>query len=451
MFKVALLLPYKLCGPQGPEIYLQLHSTGSHWRFFGGHVEKNETPLLAIIREIKEELSMKLDPQKISEGWTVPQLISRLRIPLGGIYLFPIEVNDAFPPDGFKIQEGLDGRFWPIKNLPPNMPLSDKLLIKIWMLRRFVFNQPYVTTTLKCPIVTVDMEESCHYAGRTENSRCANRDDKIVPVIEEILAQLQLTEATATFFCVASTARKYPEITREITKQGHEIASHGTDHRLASTLSLRGFKKDILESKKVIEDISGKSVTAYRAPGWSWPRGTQGSRHYEALRDAGYKCDSSVIPSALIGNPGFPPIPYKTDSGIWEFPLPTFGIPLVTKNLDRFAKDGNYSHPTHAWLGSFSLPYSGGLFRRCLGPSISNLLLSYHLRKKGYTMTYIHPRELTGEDSSWIRSLDDRYLNIFERWFIGFRTKRFKLHFFSFLARYSGCSIKQFLYNAYGS
>jgi peptidoglycan/xylan/chitin deacetylase (PgdA/CDA1 family) len=451
MSKVALLLPYKLCGPQGPEIYLQLHSTGSHWRFFGGHVEKNETPLDSIIRETKEELNIKLSRQETSEGWTVPQLISRLRVSLSGIFLFPIEVNDTFPPDGFGIREGLDGRFWPVKALPFNMSLSDKLLIKMWMLRRFVLDQPYTVTPLKCPVITIDLEEPYHYAGRIENSKLVNRDYKLVTVIEKLLAQLKLTEATTTFFCVASTAKKYPQIIREIVKQGHEVASHGTNHHLVKTMSIEEFKIDICESKKIIEDISGKRVTAYRAPAWSWPRGTQGSRYYEALRDAGYICDSSVIPSALIGNLGFPSIPYKTASGIWEFPLPTFGIPLLAKNIDRYAKDGNYSPPSHAWRGSFSCPYSGGLFKRCLGSSISNFLLSYHLKKKGYAMTYIHLRELTGEDASWIRSLDDRYLNLFERWFVGFRTKRFKSNFFFFLAKYSGCSIRKFLRSAYGS
>jgi peptidoglycan/xylan/chitin deacetylase (PgdA/CDA1 family) len=451
MSKVALLLPYKLCGSQGPEIYLQLHSSGSHWRFFGGHIEKNETPLDSIIRETKEELNIKLSRQEASEGWTVPQLISRLRVPLSRIFLFPIEANDTFPLDGFEIREGLDGRFWPVKALPSNMSLSDKLLIKMWILRRFVLNQPYMVTPLKCPVITIDLEEPYHYAGRIENSRLVNRDYKLGTVIEELLAQLELTESTATFFCVASTAKKYPKLIREITQKGHEVASHGTYHQLVNTQTLMQFREDIRTSREILEDITQQEVVGYRAPAWSWPHNPKQRKNlYETLANVGYRYDSSVIPAAIIGILGLPAIPCRTDGGIWEFPLSVFGVPIVTKNLDRFAKDGHYVAPRHVWRGSVCAPYSGGLFKRCLGSSISNFLLSYHLKKKGYAMTYIHLSELTGEDASWVRSLDDRYLNLFERWFVGFRTKRFKSNFFLFLAKYSGCSIRKFLHIAYG-
>jgi hypothetical protein len=83
--------------------------------------------------------------------------------------------------------------------------------------------------------------------------------------------------------------------------------------------------------------------------------------------------------------------------------------------------------------------------------NISRLILSYHLRKKGYAMAYVHPRELSGKDTSWIKGLDDRYLNFFERWQVGFRTRRLKERFFSLVANYSGCSIRDFLNSAYGT
>jgi peptidoglycan/xylan/chitin deacetylase (PgdA/CDA1 family) len=452
MFHVALLLPYRIGGLQGPEVYLQLHSNGRTWRFFGGHIEEGETPLDAIIRETREELNMSLRQQELGEGWTPLQLICRLRIPFEGIYVFPVEVIETFPPEGFEIREGREGKWWPVKALPTTMSLGDKLLIKMWMLRRFALNQPHIVTPLQCPVITIDFEEPHHYAGRTEIERFANRKYDIPEAIEELLAQLERAGAKATFFCVASTAKKYPELIHKIVKKGHEVASHGTCHQMANIQTLAQFEKDIITSKKTIEDIAQREVIGYRAPGWSRPLDPkQRVLYYEELRNAGYLYDSSVIPAAIIGRGGFPAIPYKTDAGIWEFPLPTFGIPFVTKNLDRYAKDGNYYPPSHAWRGSLSCPYSGGLFKRFFGSSISNFLLSYHVKKKGYAMTYIHPHELTGEDNSWIRSLDDRYLNLFERWFVGFRTKRFKSHFFSFLAKYSGCSIRELLHSTYSS
>ena len=446
MPNVALLLPYRICGFQGPEIYLQLHSDGRTWRFFGGHIKKGETPLDAVIREAKEELNVSLRRQELGEGWTPFQLVCRLRVPFTGVYLFPIEVDRSFPPAEFKIREGHRGKLWPVKALPATMSLGDKLLVKMWVLRRFVLNQPYIVTLMKSPIITIDIEEPHHYAGRTGNKRFASRKYGLPAVIEDFLAQLECASANATFFCVASTAKKYPQLIREIAEQGHEVASHSIDHQLTNTQTLKEFKEDITVSKKTLEDIAGQLVIGYRAPGWSWPHDTdQRAHYYEALRNAGYLFDSSVIPAAIIGIPRLPSIPYQTDADIWEFPLPVFGIPFVTKNLDRFAKGGRYLPPRHVWRGAICAPYSGGLFLRCLGMHISSLILSYHLKKKGYAMTYIHPHELSGEDASWIRGLDDRYLNFFERWRVGFRTRRLKAHFFSLVAKHSGCSIQVFL------
>jgi len=425
---------------------LQLHSNGLKWRFFGGHFKKGETPLDVVIRETREELNLTLIRPELGEGWTPIELICRLRIPFAGIYLFPMEVDDSFPPEGFEILEGCEGKWWPVKELPDAMSFLDKLLIKIWILRRFVLNQRYIVTPLKCPVLTFDIEEPFHYAGRNNDGRFKQRKYGLNEVVLDLLEHLELAGAKATFFWVASTAKKYPQLIREIVRKGHEVASHGTNHQLASTQSLVQFVKDITLSKEIIEDIVQKKVLGYRAPGWSWPHNkNQRMRFYEALRNAGYIFDSSVLPAAVIGIPGLPGIPYQTNSGIWEFPLPVFGIPLVTKNLNRFAKDGLYTPPRHAWRGSICLPYSGGFFLRCLGVGIFSLILSYHLKKEGYVMTYIHPGELSARDASWIRGLDDRYFNLFERWRVGFRNRRLKAHFFSLLPKHSGCSINEFL------
>ena len=151
MSKVALLLPYVVTGPEGPRVYLQLHSRGHPWRLFGGHVESGETPLQAVVREAKEELLLDLDPRALGEGWTFPQLLCRLRFPFARVYLYPVETKPSALVDGLKPAEGAEGRWWPIRRLPRPLSTADRLLIKTWVLRRFVLNQPYVasTTTLR--------------------------------------------------------------------------------------------------------------------------------------------------------------------------------------------------------------------------------------------------------------------------------------------------------------
>ena len=445
MSKVALLLPYSLKGPHGPQVYLQRHSDRLTWRLFGGHAEPGENPLETIIRETREELRCALNSQTLGEGWTPLQILCRLRVSFGGVYLFPVEADPSALPDGLEPGEGAEGRWWPVKRLPATLSFADRMLIKAWTLRRFVLNQPYITTRLQCPVLTVDLEEPQHYAGRPGGEGWARGGSGLCGTIEGLLEHLKRAGATATFFCVASTARRYKALIRAIALR-NEVASHGTEHQLASTQSLVQFQEDIGTSKATLEDITGGPVKGYRAPGWSWPRdANQGDRWYDALAKAGYLYDSSVIPAAIIGAPGGPSIPYRTDADVYEFPLPCCGVPLVTKNLERFAKDGTYRPPPRAWRGAISTPYSGGIFLRCFGTRFSSLILSYHLKKRGYAMVYVHPGELSGDDASWVKGLDRRYLNPCERWRMGFRTSGLKAHFFSLVAKYSGCSIKEFL------
>ena len=219
--RVAILVIFRPWGPQGPEVFLQLHSSGEVWRFFGGHLERGETPLQAVVREAREELNLKVNPQELGEGWTPVQLLSRLRFPAGRVFLFPFEVEGEFPPPGCQIREGARGEWWPVRALPEAMSLDDRLLLKWWLYRRQILNQPYLVTGLACPIVTIDLEERHHYGGRSCNARFAGRDARLPAVIAELLSCLESVKAKATFFCVAETARKYRQVLREIVQAGH--------------------------------------------------------------------------------------------------------------------------------------------------------------------------------------------------------------------------------------
>lgn len=446
MDRVALLLPYTLKGPEGPRIYLQRHSDHNRWRLFGGRVKRGETPLEAVTREAKQELCHhEFNPQDLGEGWTPPQLLCRMRIPFGGVYLFPIEADPNVLKNCLEPGEGAEGKWHSLKQLPDTLSKLDKILLKAWVVRRFVLNQPYISSEMQCPIVTVDVEEPHHYEGRNNDEGSWDFESTLNETIENLLEQLDHIGARATFFCVGTTARKHKNLIRLIAKR-NEVASHGTDHLLACTQSLTQFQKDLTKSKEILEDITGCQVTGYRAPSWSWPRDVnQSARYYEELAKAGYRYDSSVIPAAVIGVPGGPSIPYRTDAGVYEFPLPCCGVPFVTKNLDRFAKDGTYRPPLRVRRGAIGMPYSGGLFLRCVGMRFASLVLSYHLKKRGYAMVYAHPGELSGYDASWLTKQDSRYLNLFERWRMGFRTRNMKSCFFSIVRNYCGCSIEQFL------
>ena len=70
----------------------------------------------------------------------------------------------------------------------------------------------------------------------------------------------------ATFFVLGWVAERIPRLVREIQARGHEVASHGYHHQLCNRWPAGELKKDLLESKKILEDILGCAVLGYRAP-----------------------------------------------------------------------------------------------------------------------------------------------------------------------------------------
>ena len=100
--------------------------------------------------------------------------------------------------------------------------------------------------------------------------------------------------AKGTFFTLGSTARRHPDLVKEIVKRGHELASHGYGHRIVYTQSRKNFFRDIRKSKLVLESITGVEVKGYRAPNFSIVEDVLWA--YEELTRAGYSYDSSLYP-----------------------------------------------------------------------------------------------------------------------------------------------------------
>ena len=66
----------------------------------------------------------------------------------------------------------------------------------------------------------------------------------------KILSGLSRHEVKATFFCTARFAENAPELIREISESGHEIASHGYAHSAFEEADLKR-SKDFLETQPV--------------------------------------------------------------------------------------------------------------------------------------------------------------------------------------------------------
>ena len=109
-----------------------------------------------------------------------------------------------------------------------------------------------------------------------------------------ILSVLQDRKATATFFTLAWIASRYPSLIRRIVAGGHELASHGLEHRRADSQTPAEFLDDVTRAKNTLEDISGVRVSGYRAASFSVTRTNLWA--FDVLAKAGYRYSSSTYP-----------------------------------------------------------------------------------------------------------------------------------------------------------
>ena len=128
-----------------------------------------------------------------------------------------------------------------------------------------------------------------------------------------------------TFFTLGWVAQRVPQLVKEISQRGHEIASHGYSHQLIYKQTPEVFKKETVDSKSILEDLAQTEVVGYRAASYSITRKSLWA--LDILSDAGFKYDSSIFPvhHDTYGIPDSPQKPYhiKTQSGasLIEFPL----------------------------------------------------------------------------------------------------------------------------------
>jgi polysaccharide deacetylase family protein (PEP-CTERM system associated) len=145
--------------------------------------------------------------------------------------------------------------------------------------------------------------------------------------IELLLALLRKNDCLATFFVLGSFASRWPRLVKKIVAGGHEIASQGYSNEPLSRLTRYVFRKSMVRAKEVLEDIAGRSVLGYRAPGFSLCRDCLWA--IDILKELDFKYDSSISAAAIPegfcvsnGTKGF----FTFDNGIKEFPLASYKL-----------------------------------------------------------------------------------------------------------------------------
>ncbi len=152
-------------------------------------------------------------------------------------------------------------------------------------------------------IFTVDFEDWYHGNFLSdEDNILKNPEDRIIQSTEILLSLLKDSMSTATFFVLGEIAEKYPELIKEIQNCGHEIASHGYQHKFAYKRTKESFYEDLRKSKDIIENIIQTPVLGFRAPYWSIDINLKWM--WETIIENGFIYDSSVYPfkTHIYGN-----------------------------------------------------------------------------------------------------------------------------------------------------
>ncbi len=224
--------------------------------------------------------------------------------------------------------------------------------------------------------LTFDVEEYFHvsafepYLPRSAWDGRPRRLRRVMPPLLDMLAERGVT---ATFFVLGIVAREDPELVPRIASSGHEVASHGWDHRRVTELEPEAFREQVRSSRRILEDQSGRTVLGFRAPSFSIVPGLEWA--LDLLVEEGYRYDSSLYPVRRRGY-GYPG--GGRDVHVLERP----GGPLIEVP------------PATLRVGRWNLPAGGGGTFRQLPLGLTRSAFADASARGAATTFYLHPWEL---------------------------------------------------------
>lgn len=103
--------------------------------------------------------------------------------------------------------------------------------------------------------------------------------------IPKVLAILKQTDVKATFYFVGTWVKKFPELVREIERQGHEIANHGLYHGQPAQMNRDELVRLIETNQKLLAEVCDKQPVKLFAP----PSGDYNQQVLSVAGDLGYR------------------------------------------------------------------------------------------------------------------------------------------------------------------
>ena len=234
-------------------------------------------------------------------------------------------------------------------------------------------------------ILTFDIEEWFHILDNKSTKTETNwnkYEERINQNMDKIFQFLKINNLKATFFVVGWIAEKYPHIVKKIDSLNFEIGSHTYYHQLMYEQSRKEISEDLIKSIDIIEQITGKKVQYFRAPGFSITEKNKWA--FEVLINNGITHDCSVFPASRAHG-GIPSYKLAIPSRLIYNGLELKEFPINTTKL-----------LFNDWI------YSGGGYFRLTPYN----LIKYWSSKTDYIMTYFHPRDFD-PDQPMIKELSN--------------------------------------------
>ncbi len=131
---------------------------------------------------------------------------------------------------------------------------------------------------------TITLSQAVQRMDHTNQKRCLiTFDDGMECVYTQVLPLLRELDFNSTVFCIAGFIGKSSswdifdgqkhmskQQIREFSDSGHEIGSHTLTHANLSFLNDKDLETELKDSKKILEDITGKEITTISFPYGSW-------------------------------------------------------------------------------------------------------------------------------------------------------------------------------------
>jgi len=250
---------------------------------------------------------------------------------------------------------------------------------------------------------SIDFEDFCYDYRKMHNINFNEKINKLA--IDETYQEInnfckkKLLESRITFFCTGILAKKYPEIIRKISQDGHEIACHYHYHDMIYKDTIHEFEDNIKKSIYYLSKASNQKIKGFRAPFFSLKK-----NHIEQINILSKYFDYD---SSLIFNDIKDLINYKKNNCIKNISL----YPVFGKKMNCF----------------MNTKLGGTYFKILNKKKISSLIQESH--SKGIIpIVYMHPYEFTSKKLFFLNFNKFKNVNFIKKTFLYFNQMRWHIY-----------------------